>query len=409
MYVDPLEDRRAIPVGTLLPGVPGDNGLYAVCRRSTIGQNRVSERNREATIRASTLTTITLALALSLMIGWLLVIGRGLLLPILLAVIVVYVLSSTTNALKRLPLLRHLPATAIHLVLLAVVTLVFVALALVISTTVNQLIEVAPSYQKNLETLATQFAHLVNVDDLPNWHEIRAATLEKISIQTVLLGFVSGLTSMGSSLFLVIVYAAFLFSERISFTRKVSAAFPDGGQAERLMDVLRKINSRIGNYLAIKTLINVILGIVSFAIMWLMGVDFALFWAVTIALMNYIPYFGSLIGVMLPVILSLAQFASISTTLMLAVLLTAAQMWVGNFLEPRMIGRGLNMSPFVVITALSLWTGLWGLPGAILAIPLTSMIAIILGGFEGTRFIAVLLSERVDTSIEEAAFGDAKS
>jgi predicted PurR-regulated permease PerM len=112
---------------------------------------------------------------------------------------------------------------------------------------------------------------------------------------------------------------------------------------------------------------------------------------------------------MLPVILSLAQFASISTTLMLAVLLTAAQMWVGNFLEPRMIGRGLNMSPFVVITALSLWTGLWGLPGAILAIPLTSMIAIILGGFEGTRFIAVLLSERVDTSIEEAAFGDAKS
>jgi predicted PurR-regulated permease PerM len=69
----------------------------------------------------------------------------------------------------------------------------------------------------------------------------------------------------------------------------------------------------------------------------------------------------------------------------------AAQAWVGNILEPRMIGRQLNLSPFVVLVALSVWSALWGLPGAILAIPMTSMLVIICAAFAPTRFVAVLL------------------
>jgi hypothetical protein len=104
-----------------------------------------------------------------------------------------------------------------------------------------------------------------------------------------------------------------------------------------------------------------------------------MFWAVVIGLFNYIPYVGSIIGVALPVVLSLAQFGSFGTTAVLAGLLMAAQTWVGNILEPRMIGRQLNLSPFVVLVALSVWSALWGLPGAILAIPMTSMLVIICG------------------------------
>jgi predicted PurR-regulated permease PerM len=127
-----------------------------------------------------------------------------------------------------------------------------------------------------------------------------------------------------------------------------------------------------------------------------MGVDFALFWAVMIGLMNYIPYVGSLVGVAFPVVLSLAQFGSIPTTLILCGLLTAAQTFVGNVLEPRWIGRQLNLSPVVVLLALSFWAALWGIPGAILAVPMTSMITIVCGAFPASRFVAVLLSEKVD-------------
>jgi predicted PurR-regulated permease PerM len=126
-----------------------------------------------------------------------------------------------------------------------------------------------------------------------------------------------------------------------------------------------------------------------------MGVDFALFWAVVIGLFNYIPYVGSIVGVALPVVLSLAQFGSLGTTALLGTLLIAAQTYVGNVLEPRVIGRQLNLSPFVVLVALSVWSALWGLPGAILAIPLTAMIAIICDAFPQSRFVAVLLANEV--------------
>ena len=80
-------------------------------------------------------------------------------------------------------------------------------------------------------------------------------------------------------------------------------------------------------------------------------------------------------------------------------LLTAAQMWVGNALEPRMVGRRINMSPFVVLVSLSVWSSLWGLPGAILAIPMTSMLSIVLGAFVTTRPIAVLLTNDLATFV----------
>jgi predicted PurR-regulated permease PerM len=80
----------------------------------------------------------------------------------------------------------------------------------------------------------------------------------------------------------------------------------------------------------------------------------------------------------------------------------AAQTWVGNILEPRMIGRQLNLSPFVVLVALSVWSALGGLPGAILAIPMTSMLAIICAAFGPTRFVAVLLAGQPSTDAKVA-------
>ena len=114
-------------------------------------------------------------------------------------------------------------------------------------------------------------------------------------------------------------------------------------------------------------------------------------------LFNYIPYVGlDHRGAALPVLLSLAQFGSLGTTAVLGALLIAAQTYVGNILEPRVIGRQLNLSPFVVLVALSVWTAIWGLPGAILAIPLTAMLAIICDAFGPTRFVAVLLADKVE-------------
>ena len=339
------------------------------------------------------------AVGLVVLIGWLLVIGKDLLVPVVAAVIAVYVLTTAAEAMGRLPVLRHVGATWRHVLVLVLFILVFIGLGLVITVTVNQLIELAPVYRDNLETLAGHLAAYAGIERHPTWEDIREATIGRIDITALLTSLLGSVTALGATIFIIIIYAAFLMAERFSFPAKLAAAFPRGDQAERTAQLIRHVNGRIGHYLAVKTLINVILGVISYAIMWAMGIDFALFWAVLIALFNYIPYVGSLIGVIFPVALSLAQFASLPTTLLLAALLTIAQVYTGNVLEPRMFSRQLNLSAFVILVALSLWTALWGLPGAILAVPLTSVMAIVFAALPETRFIAVLLADHIDETV----------
>ncbi|WP_172298223.1 AI-2E family transporter [Pseudoruegeria sp. HB172150] len=339
---------------------------------------------------------LVLAVLLVIAVGWLLYVGQNILLPILTAVIAVYIIVTAADALGRLPVLRVLPIFVLRLLILAGFIIAILAFAVVIAATVRDIVEVAPAYQANLQNLVQQVSGRFDVDSQQLWDEFRDVTIGQISLQTVLLSVLGGFTSVGASVFLVIIYAAFLIGERGGFSQKIMAAMGDEERGRTTLAMITDMNRKIGDYLAIKTLINIILGVLSYAVLWSLDVDFALFWAVTIALFNYIPYVGSYIGVAMPVILSLAQFASIPMTLLLTALLTVMQVFVGNYLDPMLVGRQMNMSPFVVMVALSVWATLWGIPGAILAVPLTSVLAIILSSFDSTRFVAVLLAERID-------------
>jgi len=130
--------------------------------------------------------------------------------------------------------------------------------------------------------------------------------------------------------------------------------------------------------------------------MWTLGIDSAVFWAVMIGFLNYIPYVGSAIGVGFPVGLTLAQFGSLQWAFLALVLLMAVQTYVGNILEPRMIGKSVNLSSFVVLVALVFWTTIWGLPGAILSIPLTSVLVILLAENPSTRPLAIMFTSDGD-------------
>ncbi|MBN9021134.1 MAG: AI-2E family transporter [Rhizobiales bacterium] len=337
--------------------------------------------------------TFVLAVLLVFFLVWVLVIGQGIILPIFTAIISVYVLATAATAMGRLPLLRHLPSMVRRLLVLAGFVLCLVGFGFVISTTVDQLIAEAPSYKDNLAEFGQSLAGMFGLKAVPSWEQIRNTVFPQLDLKDFVLGFLGSVTSLGSGVFLVIVYSIFLIAEEGALSRKVAVAFPKD-RAERITALFGETNRKIGDYLAMKTLVNVILGAVSYVIMLAMGIDFALFWAVTIALFNYIPFVGT-VAVFFPIVLSLAQFGSLTTTLVLAALLFIAQLVSDNVLEPKLYSRQLNLSPFVIIAALSFWTAVWGLPGAILAIPITSMIAIICDAFPATRFIAIFLAERL--------------
>ncbi|AJE46689.1 AI-2E family transporter [Celeribacter indicus] len=330
--------------------------------------------------------------ALALMLGWLLHIGKQVLLPVMVAMIALYVLSSAAQRMQRLPLLGRLGAPYRR----ALALLVFVVLVALVFTyiidTITKVTTVLPRYEDNLNALVTRAARMLGIEDQPTWATIRDATLGQVRVQTWISPVLSSMQGLGGMLFLAVLYAFFFMAERGRMATKLVLALNDQERGQRTLALLARINARIGEYLSVKTVVNIILGGICFAIMWLFGLEFALFWAIMIGLLNYIPYIGSMIGVIFPVLLSLAQFGSLGRAGALAVLLTSAQILVASYLEPMMMSRAFNLSPFVVLLALAFWSALWGLSGAMLAVPLTATLIIVLAEIEPTRPLAIMLS-----------------
>jgi AI-2 transport protein TqsA len=340
------------------------------------------------------LQALALAVLLTVMTGTILLIGRNILMPIFVAIISVYILVTASQWISRQPGGRILPNWLRQLLVIGAFMTVLIVLGGVIASTAGQMSQRLPMYEENLAVILQQTLGGLGLGEAPDLAAVWASLTASISLQGMALQALSSFASLGGLIFLVALYASFLLAERDSFPAKIAAALPGEG-ATHAARMIADINRNIGNYLTMKTLINSFLGVLSFVILWLFGLDFAIFWAVLIALLNYIPYVGSYIGVFFPAVLSLAQLGSLSTSLALTALLVAAQLIVGNILEPRLIGRMVNMSPFVVMVALSIWAALWGIPGAILAVPLTSVLLIVLAGFQASRPIAILLSNDV--------------
>ena len=144
---------------------------------------------------------------------------------------------------------------------------------------------------------------------------------------------------------------------------------------------------------------SLLTAVLSYIVMVLLGVDFPVLWAFIIFILNYIPYIGSLIASLLPGLFAIFQFASFWPFIYIFVAVEAVQILVGNYIEPKVMGKTLNLSPLVVVIALSFWGAIWGILGMILSVPIVSILIIICAQFPSTRPVAVMLSE--NGSIED--------
>ncbi|WP_147113186.1 AI-2E family transporter [Tateyamaria sp. syn59] len=338
------------------------------------------------------LGNITYGAALVIMIGWMLWIGKPILLPVITALISVYILSTAATHMERYPIIQHLPLWARHMLVLIGFAGGVALFFMLVTNNITQVIAALVRYEANLDALVTQSAGLLGIEDEPTWSNLRRITFDEIDIRSWIAPVLVSLQGLGTFLFLVVLFAVFFMAERGSLAKKLVLVFDTKGAGERALVLLQRVNDRIGGYLFVKTVVNVILGAMSYAIMLVLGIEFALFWAVLIAFLNYVPYIGSLVGVLFPVLLSLAQFGTLSMAGLVAISLTAAQMFVGGYLEPRLLGRAFNLSPFMILLALLVWSTLWGLPGAVLAVPFTTSLVLVLAEIRSTRRIAIMLS-----------------
>ena len=315
--------------------------------------------------------------------------GSALLIPLAVAIFIWRLINGLGDAYHRLAVGDwRLPGWLCHVAALLTILGAFAIMAQLITNNVTQVSQAAPGYEANLRDLMTSMYDMVGLKSAPSFTQLA----EQISVSSVVTTVAGTLGGFAGNAGIVIVYVVFLLVEQRVFDRKVRALVPDPERAARLREILARISRQIQGYIWVKTLTSLLTGVVSFAIMWLVGVDFAQFWALVIFLLNYIPIIGALLGVIFPSLLALVQFETIGPFLTVSLALTATQFIVGNIVEPRMMGSKLNLSPLVVILALVLWGMLWGVVGMILSIPIAVMAMIICGHFEPTRPIAIMLS-----------------
>lgn len=291
---------------------------------------------------------------------------------------------------------------ALSIAVLTVVALM-TGFILVIVDTVGDVVRDAPKYEKRLSEI---FGWLSNVTGRENmsFETMNESFGLTEKIQGGLTTFAATIQGVLSEFFLIALYVIFLFAAQSSFPKKMDDLFPNSDRRSQAAKVGTRIRSSIEKYLSVQTIISLMQTVVSYIGMTALGLDNALFWALVIFVLNYIPIVGGLAAVALPVLFALVQFDSFGRIAVLAGILFGAQFIIGNTIQPKMMGDSMNLSALVVILALSVWGALWGGVGAFLSAPLTVIIMIILAQFPTTRWIAVLLSADGNPDID----GDGK-
>ncbi|QDT30541.1 AI-2 transport protein TqsA [Gimesia panareensis] len=154
-----------------------------------------------------------------------------------------------------------------------------------------------------------------------------------------------------------------------------------------------EIEKKIRSYISTKLIISLITGVLVGVTLSLFGLELALVFGILTFLLNFIPSVGSLIATLLPIPVAFAQFSGQPWIIAGVILIPGAiQMAIGNGIEPKIMGEGLQLHPVTVLLALSFWTLLWGPIGAILAVPITAGIRIVLMRFESGQTAGNLLA-----------------
>jgi predicted PurR-regulated permease PerM len=330
---------------------------------------------------------------LALIIGWVLHIGQDIFIPIIFSVLVGFVIIGMTRLLAKVPGVGPRLSIQMRYIVSALVMAVgLVSVAWLLFANVGRAVALAPQYQDSLLASIQNLAVTLGLEAEPSWKSLRQQFLAQVSIQRLVGGVLGSVLSIVATLIVVFLYVAFLLVEQRSFSAKIQNISEDPGQVAFIRQIITNVNGKIGTYLALKTLLSVMLGVFTWVIMAFFGMEFAVFWGVLIALLNYVPYIGSFLSIFLPAVFAILQFGNLNAVLAVMVPLSVVQFVNGNFLDPYLMGNSLNLSPFVILVSLTVWSALWGISGAFLAVPMTAVMVMIFAEFPGTRPFAVLLS-----------------
>lgn len=324
-------------------------------------------------------------------IVFILIVGKNLIIPLVLAALIWFLIKEIRKIAQRIPFLgKRFPRWLLNLFSVSLLYFIFGAIIHMLVNNINQLSENIPLYEENLKGLSTKINELTGLEISQMWTNF----VGEFNFPELLSEVLQSLSELLGNAVMIGLYLLFMLLEESLFRAKLLSVYRSEEKKKEIEHTFSQIGDSISNYIALKTLVSIITGLLSYIVLAIAGIDSPLFWAFLIFILNFIPTIGSLVATLFPAAMALLQFGDFNMALIILAAVGSIQLIVGNIIEPKVMGNSLNVSSLVVILALSFWGAIWGITGMILSVPITVILIILLGQFESTKTIAIFLSEK---------------
>ncbi|MGI9303133.1 MAG: AI-2E family transporter [Gammaproteobacteria bacterium] len=276
-------------------------------------------------------------------------------------------------------------------ILVVVVGIVVIVLAItgLVGSSVDDFSNNMPFYQQRLGEIASGSLNQLTRLGVEVSSDAVLAQFDPAMALNLINNLLGGLGRVFSNGFLIFITMIFMLAEATDFPAKLHATMGGGS-----LEPFEKFSVNLKRYMAIKTVVSVITGALVTVWLLILGVDFPLLWGLLACLLNFVPTIGSIIAAVPAVLLALIQLG-VGPAVLTAAGYIAVNLVMGNFIEPRYMGRGLGLSTLIVFLSLVFWGWVLGPVGMFLSVPLTMTVKIALDSNEHTRWAAVLLGSEV--------------
>lgn len=306
--------------------------------------------------------------------------------PFMLAAFIAIICSPFLNFLTR----RKVPIWAAILIIVMVILLLLSSIGALVGASLDNLSEQLPEYRERFASEMSMIFNEINALGINVSYEQVKGYADPSSLMGL---FTDTLTSLGSVLtnvFLVVMTVVFILLEASEIPKKLAYALDDSSHS---MERVNQFISTVNRYLVIKTLVSIATGV--FITIWVsaLGLDFPIIWGVCAFLLNFVPNIGSIIAAIPAVFLAFVQLGAFDA-FMVGLGFVIVNVVMGNFIEPRFMGKGVGLSPLVVFLSLILWGWVFGPVGMLLSIPLTIILKIAFEANPKMRWLAIMIDSK---------------
>lgn len=321
----------------------------------------------------------------------LLILGKSVILPFVYALIIWFVMKKVRDSMDKLNWVKKYIPRWIKTILsgLLISALLYLTSNALISS-LKSLATSYPNYIDNIQVLSTKLNDLFQVD----LREELAQLIESIDFAFLLQTLLNELSGLLGNAVMIFFYVIFLLLEERIFESKLNLILKDHKDRDTYVKILKHIDHSLATYIGLKSVTSLIGTVLSYFILLWSGIEAPLFWSLLFFILNIIPAIGPILGTLLPAIFVLIQFGTIGPFLIVLLGTGIISVLIGSFLEPRIMGNSLNISPLAAIFSLALWGLIWGIPGMLMCVPIMVALIIVMAQFKPTRNLAILLSEK---------------